>query len=315
MVTAFSVFRLEGPFHNENQAKQACEDFGSKLAYWDQAAVLAERFGLQFCQYNILRVPYAVYRINCHQDEVIDYEVIDHGTGYGAICHGIIPHTYKNPCNDKFKQVAGKEVHCIHDDWIVIQDRPPCTHEEFPFTGPAHYFINGFGEVNKGYFLGLTYIEVLTNAHVCSLKVEVWDHKHEYYFALYDKFHVGAEGRGCPRFVLTVDGYNEISTAGNALQEVEGGGQTDDGSSWSDATHDCDKAERVDCAAEYDSSWWFGDCQRSNVNGVCETDTNYVPANGNARNWQPVNGGTEFGLYKTRMSIRCVNKNLDAVDE
>ncbi|XP_050093040.1 fibrinogen-like protein A [Anopheles aquasalis] len=99
--------------------------------------------------------------------------------------------------------------------WLVLQ---------FRFDGSLDFFRNwtqyrdGFGQLDKEFWLGLEHIHQLTNARNYELMVEIQDISGNYGYARYDAFQVGNESE---QYALkTVGSFS--GTAGDGITDHEG---------------------------------------------------------------------------------------------
>jgi len=302
------VFRVHGPdghasIRSMGDAHEACEREGAKLAYWTNVATYYERYGISVCNYCWLREKNAVFNVNCQGNDQIGWEIQDPRKGYDAICFGSRPRPYKDPClgDFAFHTLEGVRISCSEDGWIIIQDRPPCVQEEHSFNKDWHHYARGFGEMGKGYWLGLEILHKLTKQYPMELAIEVVGADGERKQARYSTFRVGDPEN---QYKLTVDGYDDQnSNAGDMFNQIQSNLKTSNGAKFSADPQDNDGTELTDCAKEFASGWWFQACHVDNLNGPCPDTDYYSKEMGAKRTWQQVSS-TSAGLRSTRMKMR-----------
>ncbi|XP_049548206.1 angiopoietin-related protein 1-like [Anopheles darlingi] len=126
--------------------------------------------------------------------------------------------------------------------WVVVQHR---------FDGSIDFNRNwveyreGFGNLDKEFWLGLEYIHQLTTAHTHELMVEVTDFSGNYGYTRYNAFQIGSESE---QYILkTVGSYN--GTAGNSLIQQKG-------SMFSTRDRDNDEGSK-NWADFCQGAWWY----------------------------------------------------------
>ena len=110
-------------------------------------------------------------------------------------------------------------------------------------------YVNGFGDPNGEFWLGLRYINDLTGYSSTELRVDL-----SYSYAKYSYFSVGDE---YSKYLLTNSGYS--GNAGDALSYHNGMKFTtidqNNGYYW------------YNCAESYNGGWWYNYCYYANLNG------------------------------------------------
>ncbi|XP_020803046.1 ryncolin-4-like [Drosophila serrata] len=114
----------------------------------------------------------------------------------------------------------------------------------------------GFGRVDKEYFVGLAKLHALTSSVRQELLVIVKDDAGERY-AMYDNVRIGGESNN---YTLESLGFYS-GTAGDALKYHEG-------MQFSTKDRDNDIHETRHCAVEYTGAWWYRSCYDSNLAGL-----------------------------------------------
>ncbi|XP_058126778.1 angiopoietin-related protein 1-like, partial [Anopheles ziemanni] len=136
--------------------------------------------------------------------------------------------------------------------WLVVQYR---------YDGSLDFYRNwteyqqGFGNINKEYWIGLERLHQLTSQGSYELLVELKAFNGSYRYAQYDEFQIGSESEQYPLKKLgTYSG-----TATDALSRHKGMKFT---------TKDRDyDVYSSNCAVERGGAWWYKDCSDSNLNG------------------------------------------------
>ena len=145
-------------------------------------------------------------------------------------------------------------VHCDMETdgggWIVIQRR--ITNGIVNFTRNWENYVNGFGDLDGEFWIGLNNIYQLINQQEVELQFSVWNDAQSGITWNYQTFRIsGPENK----YRLTVGG---------------GTGDGDDrlayhnGQYFSTYDHNNDGNN---CAYEYQGGWWYNNCHHSNLNG------------------------------------------------
>ena len=138
--------------------------------------------------------------------------------------------------------------------WTVFQRRQDGT-QDF-YRGWADYN-QGFGDLNREFWLGLSYLHRLTTqpGTTNTLRVDLMDFDEEQRYAQYSSFSVRDSDEN---YKLLVSGFD--GDAGDSL------------SYHNDrpfSTRDRDNDEWNDnCAIIFKGAWWYGACHHSNLNGL-----------------------------------------------
>ncbi|XP_035777671.1 ficolin-1-like [Anopheles albimanus] len=165
--------------------------------------------------------------------------------------------------------------------WLVVQHR---------FDGSLDFFRywaeyrDGFGDVQKEFWLGLEKLHQLTSARPYELIVEIKDFSGNYGYARYNAFEVGSESE---KYSLkTLGTYS--GTAGDSLVYHKG-------SPFS--TKDRENNSN-NCATMYEGGWWYKQCHEVNLNGRYENADNTK-----AMNWYAFKNN-RIGMSYSKMMIR-----------
>ncbi|XP_050093750.1 ficolin-3-like [Anopheles aquasalis] len=172
--------------------------------------------------------------------------------------------------------------------WIVIQHRYDGS---LDFYRSWDEFQDGFGDLEKEFWLGLENIHQITKGRKHELMIELKDFNGTYKYAHYDAFEIGSEGEQF--MVKAVGAYN--GTAGEAMQDHNG-------KKFSTKDRDNDDERHDSCVEIREGAWWHGDCLGANLNGQY---LNTVDST--AMTWFTFNSKWQ-GLSFSRMMIREINR-------
>ena len=137
--------------------------------------------------------------------------------------------------------------------WTVFQSR---RHGLVDFYRDWEDYKQGFGYVNRDYWLGLQNLHWLTSTATYELRVDLEDFDGNIAYAKYNSFQIGDERLF---FRLIVGDYE--GTAGDSLKR-----QNYKSFSTRDQEHDTHNS--IHCAQEFTGAWWYADCMDSNLNGL-----------------------------------------------
>ncbi|XP_049549378.1 fibrinogen-like protein A [Anopheles darlingi] len=207
-----------------------------------------------------------------------------------------------SPCKDVPSKVSGTylirlnndsepfEVYCEQEKfgggWIVMQ---------FRFDGSLDFyrgwneFRDGFGDLNKEFWLGLEKVHRITRGRKHELMIELKDFNGTYKYARYDGFEIGSES---DQYDLKDFGIYS-GTAGDILFYNKG-------AKFSTKDRDNDEWPFIHCAKSYEGAWWHWDCSDTNLNG------RYINATGRqSRYWLYFRYKNQELSY-SRMMIRAL---------
>lgn len=171
--------------------------------------------------------------------------------------------------------------------WIMIQRRIDGSED---FYRDWQNYVDGFGQKDGEYWLGLETIHELTKGNDYELRVDLEDFDGSRRFAKYSSFMVG-EGSD---YTLSISGYT--GDAGDSLSHHSG-------SRFSTKDRDQDTWGES-CAQEYKGGWWYSSCHGSNLNGLYLKGAHDSYANGvNWKEWH----GYHYSLKSSSMKIRRKN--------
>ncbi|XP_049549364.1 angiopoietin-1-like [Anopheles darlingi] len=167
--------------------------------------------------------------------------------------------------------------------WIVFQYR---FDGSLDFYRGWNEFRDGFGDLNKEFWLGLEKVHQITRGRKHELIVELKDFNGTYKYARYDAFEIGSKS---DQYDLK-DLGNHSGTAGDAMSAFKG-------MKFSSKDRDND-VSTFHCAKDFEGAWWYKGCTRANLNGryINEIDYRSMSWYFFKTNWQ--------GLSYSRMMIR-----------
>ncbi|XP_049529649.1 microfibril-associated glycoprotein 4-like [Anopheles darlingi] len=167
--------------------------------------------------------------------------------------------------------------------WIVFQHR---FDGSLDFYRGWNEFRDGFGDLNKEFWLGLEKVRQITRGRKHELIVELKHFEGTYTYARYDSFEIGSES---DRYKLKVLG-SYSGTAGDAMSYSMG-------RKFSTKDRDNDVNVR-NCAKNHEGAWWHKSCTHANLNGRY-----YNAIDLKSMFWYYLNNDWQ-GLSYSRMMIR-----------
>ena len=168
--------------------------------------------------------------------------------------------------------------------WTVFQRRVDGSVDFYRYWTD---YQQGFGNLSGEFWLGLDKIHRLTPT-ATQLRIDMQDFDGNSRYAQYSSFSVGDS---VSKYTLSVSGYS--GTAGDSLAYQNGR---------KFATRDQDNdAASGSCAHAYKGAWWYGNCHRSNLNGLYHRGSHSSDADGvNWWTWR----GYRYSLKFTEMKLR-----------
>ncbi|XP_035783782.1 angiopoietin-related protein 1-like [Anopheles albimanus] len=169
--------------------------------------------------------------------------------------------------------------------WLVVQHR---------FDGSVDFYRNwtqyrdGFGEVDKEFWIGLEKIHQITTTSAHEIIFEIKDFSGKYGYARYNGFQIGSESE---KYTLK----NLGSYSGNASDSMTNYSK---GAMFSTMDQDNDGSSDYHWAVFFKGAWWHGSGTASNLNGPYRNTIDYKTIN-----WLNF-VGMRVGLSFSRMMIR-----------
>ena len=135
--------------------------------------------------------------------------------------------------------------------WIVIQRNRK--NSQLSFDKNWREYEEGFGDLNKDFWAGLELMHTLTQRGQWEMRVDYQKNDKTWSYLHYNNFSVGSASEEYP---LTVGGFTGVGTDWFVW---------DNGMKFSTPDNDNDKWNR-NCAASYNSGWWYNNCYNININ-------------------------------------------------
>ena len=156
--------------------------------------------------------------------------------------------------------------------WIVIQRRN-ANFERVNFTRNWEDYVNGFGDLDGEFWIGLNNIYQLTNQQNMELQISVWNNK-IFKTSHYQTFQISDSS---DKYRLTVGGGS-----GNGYTTF----QQHNRQRFSTYNRDYDSS-RYNCAYQHQAGWWYTSCTSGNLNGRHErSGLTGTSTNGQLLTWE-----------------------------
>lgn len=196
-------------------------------------------------------IPHCHTNSKCHRKPVDCEEIFQCGNNKSGV-YWIWPRN---------KIVSGSvEVYCDmatdQGGWTVFQRRGNYSRPNDYFFKEWAEYKNGFGDIEKDFWLGNDLIFSLSNQRLYSLRVDLKDVEGNTRYALYDTFWIDNEDE---QYKLHVKDYS--GDAGDSLILWH----NDQKFSTKDKDNDLQEGS---CAQTYKGGWWYKNCHASNLNGL-----------------------------------------------
>ncbi|XP_049548003.1 fibrinogen-like protein A [Anopheles darlingi] len=177
------------------------------------------------------------------------------------------------------------EQNAFDGGWIVMQYRYDGS---LDFYRGWNEFRDGFGDLNKEFWLGLEKVHQITSSRKHELIVELKDFEGNYKYARYDAFEIGSEST-----------QYELKDLGNYNGTVGRAMYSNKDEKFSTKDRDNDERSDIHCAQEYEGAWWhWRYCTNANLNG------RYINAiDDKSMHWYYLKNNRQ-GLSYSRMMIR-----------
>ena len=138
--------------------------------------------------------------------------------------------------------------------WIVIQRNKK--NSLVDFNKKWTNYETGFGDLNTQFWYGLAAIHCLTQRGQWEMRVDHQFNNKTWSYLHYNQFSVGSASEEYP---LTVGGFTGVGTDLFASHPLNG-------MKFSTPDNDNDKHSSYNCAAAYNSGWWYNSCTHIIVN-------------------------------------------------
>ena len=139
--------------------------------------------------------------------------------------------------------------------WIVIQRNRK--NSQLSFNKNWREYEEGFGDLNKEFWAGLELIHTLTQRGQWEMRVDYQKNDKNWSYLHYNQFSVGSASEEYP---LTVGGFTGVGTDWFDYPSFELNGMK-----FTTPNNDNDRTHH-NCAAEYNSGWWYKACFYINTN-------------------------------------------------
>ncbi|GFR31518.1 techylectin-5A [Trichonephila clavata] len=174
--------------------------------------------------------------------------------------------------------------------WTVIQRRGNYNRSIDYFFKDWKSYKEGFGDIEKEFWLGNDNIFALTNQRLYSIRFDLKAMEGEKRYALYDTFWTDDENH---KYTLHIQDYS--GDAGDSMIRVH------DNQKFSTKDQDNDNTANAHCADSLKGGWWYESCYSANLNGL--NLRGFHKNNPSGVSWQAFRGTGE-SLNTTEMKIR-----------
>ena len=170
--------------------------------------------------------------------------------------------------------------------WTVFQRRVNGSQD---FYLDWNDYVQGFGDLNVEFWLGLSKIHRLTRIST-NLRIDLADFDGDIRVAKY-QFQVGDSDS---KYTVKVSAYS--GNAGDSLTDHNG-------RPFSTKDRDNDADSKRHCAQQFKGAWWYKSCHKSNLNGLYLSGNHASFADGvNWKDWK----GYHYSLKVSEMKVRRV---------
>ena len=142
--------------------------------------------------------------------------------------------------------------------WIVIQRNKKDSSVNFNKNWTDYE--EGFGDLNKEFWYGLKELHCLTQRGQWEMRMDYQKNDKTWSYLHYNQFSVGSASEEYP---LTFGGFTGVGT--DQFTSKNNNGNLN-GTKFSTPDNDNDKWRSSNCAARYDTGWWYNDCYWININ-------------------------------------------------
>ena len=138
--------------------------------------------------------------------------------------------------------------------WIVIQRNRK--NSQLSFDKNWREYEEGFGDLNKDFWAGLELMHTLTQRGQWEMRLDYQKNDKTWSYLHYNQFSIGSASEEYP---LTVGGFTGVGTDWFASHPLNG-------MKFSTPDNDNDKYSGGNCAASWNSGWWYNGCTSININ-------------------------------------------------
>ena len=155
--------------------------------------------------------------------------------------------------------------------WIVIQRNKK--NSLVSFNRNWNDYEKGFGDLHTEFWYGLESMHCLTQRGQWEMRVDYQKNDKTWSYYHYNQFSVGSASEEYP---LTIGGFTGVGTDWFNRDLHRG----HNGTKFSTPDNDNDKyGSSTNCAATYNSGWWYNSCYYINLNKQPPSDSNSVAGN------------------------------------
>ncbi|KAK7090762.1 ficolin-2-like [Littorina saxatilis] len=223
----------------------------------------------------------------------------------GRTCYSTCSAVQKHSCVDWLNYNKGSGIRTVYvsgepitvycdqttdnGGWIVFQRRIDASTDFFRNWTD---YRNGFGDMERNFWLGLDKLHSLTTSQKYELRVDLHMWNSTKGHAIYSGFYVEGVGHN---FALQYDKFTG-GNAGDSLWHQRG-------QQFSTKDRDHDKSG-LNCAQYFHGAWWYKGCHVSNLNGEYKTSSSAPSKDG--MNWDTFGGVNTYSMQFTEMKIRPI---------
>ena len=136
--------------------------------------------------------------------------------------------------------------------WIVVQRNRK--NSKMSFNKNWREYEDGFGDINNDFWAGLKLMNALTQNGQWEMRVDYQRKNNTWSYLHYNQFSVGSANEEYPLTVGRFTGEGDDRIAYH------------NGMKFSALGNDNDRRIGSNCAARYNSGWWYNNCRRIDIN-------------------------------------------------